>query len=213
MWGPVVCHGDRQGREIALSFDDGPTPGITEAILEILSRSGLRATFFVIGQNAQNHPELIRRLHSEGHIIANHTWHHHHHGWARWRKYWELEIKRTDDLIEEIVGVRPAYFRPPVGLKTWCTLSAARRLGHATITWSCRGRDGVCADVNRILDRLNGVRGGDIVLLHDGIDPNFSRDPSGTIAALPIFLDRLARLKLVPVPMDRLLQIPAYASG
>ena len=214
LWGEVLWHGPRERPIIALTFDDGPTPGGTDAILDILQSAGVVATFFVIGQNVERHPELLRRIHEAGHAIGNHTWHHDHHGWLGSRRYWEEEIGRTDEVIEKTIGVRPTFFRPPVGIKTFLTLAAAQRMGHTTVNWSLRGRDGVATDAKNILDRLSNVDRGDIVLLHDGTSPNYSHDPGATIAAAPQFAgEQLQERELKAVRLDQLLNVPPVGAA
>jgi chitin deacetylase len=205
LWGDVIWHGLRESKAVALTFDDGPTPGGTEVILDILREANVSATFFVIGQNVERYPQLLYQIHEAGHAVGNHTWHHHHHGWLGSRGYWENEIRRTHELIEKTIGVRPMLFRPPMGIKTVLTLGAARRQGYTTVNWSLRGRDGVATDADKILRRLSSVDRGDIVLLHDGTSPNYSRDPAATIAALPTLLTKLRQRELKGVRLDELL--------
>jgi peptidoglycan/xylan/chitin deacetylase (PgdA/CDA1 family) len=105
--------------------------------------------------------------------------------------YWGYQLGRTNYLIERITGERPRYFRPPVGLKTPLVAVAARREGMRMVTWSRRGRDGVNTTAERIVERLaEPVRGGDIVTLHDGVDPHGRREVGATIAALGPILQR-----------------------
>ena len=213
IWGPLLWHGTIDKREIALTFDDGPTPGVTEAILDTLKAHQVYATFFVIGENARKHPAILRRIYNEGHLIANHSWDHPHHGWLGFFGYWQAQLGRTDEAIEQIIGQRPAIFRPPVGIKNCFTLAAARRLGHTTVTWSIRARDGVATDATEILRRLSHLQPGDIVLMHDGIRVGFKRDPQATIEALPKLLASLDRRGLKAVRLDQLLNLPPYAAN
>jgi peptidoglycan/xylan/chitin deacetylase (PgdA/CDA1 family) len=205
VYGKTIWHGPVGSSAVALTFDDGPTPGGTDAILDILRRANIPATFFVIGENAERHPDLLRRIRDEGHIIANHTWHHHHHAWLGSRKYWCDEILRTDDLIEKIVGIRPLFFRPPIGIKTPLTLSVAHQSHHQTITWSIRARDGIPTTPENILARFTNIQAGDIAILHDGTSPQFQRNSAATIAALPKLLEFLKQKHLQPVRLDELI--------
>jgi peptidoglycan/xylan/chitin deacetylase (PgdA/CDA1 family) len=204
-FGPVISRVSNETNRIALTFDDGPTPGGTDAILDILRGAQIHATFFVIGANVQKNPDLLRRIHAEGHAIGNHTWHHHHHAWLGTKKYWRDEIARTDDAIEQITGARPRYFRPPIGIKTPFTLAVAKELNHPTITWSRRARDGIPTTAKKILARFSALRPGDIAILHDGTSPIFPRTPAATIGALPLLLEMLRRQNLQPVRLDELL--------
>jgi peptidoglycan/xylan/chitin deacetylase (PgdA/CDA1 family) len=210
-WGPVVCRGPAGSNRVALTFDDGPTPGSTERVLDALREGQAAATFFVVGSNVTKHPDLLRRIHREGHLIANHTLSHSHYGVMRTLPYWTREIRQTDDAIESIVGVRPALFRPPMGVKTWHTARAARELGHTVITWSRRAIDGIPTSAKRIVDRLAGAADGEILLLHDGVEPHaLHRDRSATLAAIAPLIQKLRERGLTPVRLDELLSIDGY---
>lgn len=213
LWGRVVGRGLDKGKRVGLSFDDGPTPGPTETVLDILERFGVCATFFVIGENVERHPELLRRIVDAGHEIGNHTWEHCKHAWMGSRRYWEDEIRRADEVIERVVGFRPKYFRPPLGIKTFWTLEAARQLGHVTVNWSRRGLDGIKTNPEKILRRFGDVRAGDILLLHDGFPRHQVRDQSPTIAALPRLLERLEQRGLEVGTVGELLDHSATANA
>src|ERR1019366_8767227 len=128
-WGKVIAHGPPDQSAVALTFDDGPAPGATDQALDILAELKTPAAFFVIGANAQKHPDLLKRMHDQGHIVANHTWDHSHIGCLRGTRYWFDQIERTSRLIEQTIGHRPAFFRPPLGIRTGFITAAARRAG------------------------------------------------------------------------------------
>jgi peptidoglycan/xylan/chitin deacetylase (PgdA/CDA1 family) len=197
---------------VALTFDDGPTDGPTDRVLDLLGGAGVKAAFFVIGQNCRRCPRLLRRIHDEGHLVANHTWDHSHASWRGLRRYWDDQLTRTGDAIAEVVGRRPAIFRPPMGIKTAFTLAAARAAGCATVGWTRRARDGGPTTATAILGRLLGrATAGDILLLHDGAEPNRpDRDPEPTLAALPALLDGLKARGLGAARLDELLGLPGY---
>ena len=88
-------------------------------------------------------PDLLARMHEEGHLVANHSLDHDHLGMFRGRRYWDAELGMTDEIIRQATGVRPAMFRPPMGVKTGFNMAAARRRGHAVVAWSRRGMDGI----------------------------------------------------------------------
>jgi peptidoglycan-N-acetylglucosamine deacetylase len=214
LWGPVHSRGPATDpARYALTFDDGPTAGPTDAILDALSDLNVRAAFFVVGVNARRCPKLLLRMRDAGHVIANHTLDHDHFSMFRRRRYWTRQLAETDRIIAEITGLRPAMFRPPMGFKTLHSMRAAHRLGHAVITWSRRAVDGVVTTRERILDRLIPATGpGDVLLLHDGIEPHaLRRDPSATVAAVKPLVSRLRDRGLEPAPLDALLSLPAYA--
>jgi peptidoglycan/xylan/chitin deacetylase (PgdA/CDA1 family) len=211
IWGPVIARGPSDSRGVALTFDDGPTPGTTERVLDELAKADARATFFVIGVNAERHPDLLRRIHNEGHAIANHSWHHSHFCAMGMTKYWEREIRRTDELIHSIIGQTPTMFRPPMGVKTWHTTAAVRRQGSTLVTWSRRAVDGIPTTSQRILERFSPAAGGDILLLHDGVEPYAPHhDRDATIAAIRPLVASLREKKLMPIRLDELLKIPPY---
>ena len=212
-WGNVIARGASGSNRIALTFDDGPTAGSTERVLDALRDARATATFFVVGVNAQRSPELLRRIHNEGHLIANHTFHHSHYAVVRTLKYWKREIQKTDEEIESIIGVRPALFRPPMGVKTWHTIRAARELGHSVVTWSRRAMDGFPTRSVRIVKRFHDAGDGEILLLHDGIEPHSThRNRAATIGAVRPVIESLRARRLEPARLDDLLGLQPYQS-
>lgn len=211
-WAPVIHHGDAGGSpRYALTFDDGPCENATPRILDALAELDAKAAFFVIGVNARRNPAMVKRIYNEGHVVANHSFDHSHFGMMRWRPYWERQLRDTDDLIEEIIGVRPTLFRPPLGVRTGHIARALRRTGHTLVTWSRRGLDGLATTSDKIVARLAGrTRAGDILVLHDGIDPNLRRDPSATIAAVKPLILALRQRGLAPASLDQLISVAAY---
>lgn len=210
-WGRVISRGPSDDGRVALTFDDGPTAGTTDRILDELRKADVRATFFVIGVNAEREPGLLRRMHDEGHLVANHSYHHSHYGIMRFTRYWQQEIARCDDVITRTIGQSAAIFRPPMGVKTWHVTLAARRQMHTLVTWSHRAWDGVATTPQRILERFEDIRGGDILLMHDGVEPYAPHhDRTATIQAIEPLVERLRSRHLSPVRLDELLQIPGY---
>jgi peptidoglycan/xylan/chitin deacetylase (PgdA/CDA1 family) len=212
-WGPVHYRAPTATADgFALTFDDGPTHNSTVAILDLLGELKVPATFFVIGINARSCPDLLVRMRDEGHLIANHSLDHARLGMFRGRRYWDRQIRETNAIIEQTIGRTPAMFRPPLGAKTWCAMGAAAAQGQAVITWSRRGVDGIATTPQRVLNRLvPHARNGDVLLLHDGAEPHRPRDPAATITALKPLILRLRDRGLSPVPLDHLLNLPAYA--
>lgn len=170
---PLRRHGARGGTRVALTFDDGPDPAVTPRVLDALAQYGARATFFTIGRALEAHPDLARRLVAEGHELGNHSWRH-----ARWDSLRPSiaeqgrEIDRGERAIAAVTGrrARPPY-RPPFGVKSPPFLEAAAQRNLDLVSWSLHSGDTLFADPERIAARvLRRVRGGDIVLMHDGHD-------------------------------------------
>jgi peptidoglycan/xylan/chitin deacetylase (PgdA/CDA1 family) len=214
-WGPVQSRAIGAPPAVSLTFDDGPGPQATERILDLLAEMRVKVAFFVIGQNARRWPELVRRMDAEGHIVANHTFDHAHLGLFGGSRYWKKQLAMTGDLIEKIIGKRPALFRPPMGIRTRPVHVAARAAGLSVITWTRRAIDGIQAQTPEILDRLVAPsQPGEILLLHDGIDPSITRwtDPArtATIEAIRPLVNGLRQRGLEPQRLDQLLGIEPY---
>lgn len=212
-WGPVLSRGRADGPpRYALTFDDGPTEGATDRILDVLGELGVTAAFFVIGVNVRANPGLLRRMHDERHLIGNHSFHHSHYGMLRGPRYWRREVEETDRLIGEVTGRRPAMFRPPMGVKTYFIHGGARRAGQRVVTWNRRAYDGIPTTTERILGRLVPTTGpGDVLMLHDGVEPNRVRETGPSVAAVRPLVERLRERGLEPARLDELLGVPGYA--
>ena len=212
LWGPVHRHGDRTGKHYAITFDDGPTAGQTDRVLDALGEAGAKAAFFVIGRNVRTSPELVARMDREGHLVANHSYDHLRWASCRLTRYWDKQVNDTDAAIVDVIGKRPAMFRPPLGVKTPYINGAAMKTGHAVITWTLRGIDGVpSAEPERILDRVvPHTVGGDVILLHDGAEPGRQRNASATAACIGPLVRQLREKGLEPASLDELLKLPAY---
>jgi peptidoglycan/xylan/chitin deacetylase (PgdA/CDA1 family) len=211
IWGPVISCGSSVSRAVALTFDDGPTPGCTDRVLEILAAHRVPAAFFVIGGNAVAYPELLKRIDDEGHVIGNHSFTHSNVGFMRWSKYWRHEIARTDEAVHAAIGKKPALFRPPLGVKTCFMHAVARQNRQALVTWTSRARDGVPTTADRIVERLTlDTQAGDILLLHDGVKLHGHRDMTPTAEALPKVIETLRGRGLNFVRLDELIGLPPY---
>jgi peptidoglycan-N-acetylglucosamine deacetylase len=219
LWGKVIWRApDRSHPWVSLTFDDGPTEGSTDRVLDLLRDRGVQATFFVIGRNVARWPELVRRMDAEGHIVANHTFDHGHFDMFRGWGYWRQQVARTNHLIEDLIGKTPAFFRPSMGFKTVPIHQAASGAGQTVVTWSRGARDGVAAQAPGILRRMaEGVGPGDILMMHDGVDPCLrharDRDRSATITALGQLIGALQDRGLRTVRLDEFLARPAYTSA
>ena len=203
---PTVRRGPRDGRRVALSFDDGPDPEVTPAVLDALATHGARATFFAIGRKLDAHPQLARRVVAEGHELANHSWRH-----SRWESFSMpgeqiAEIERGERAIAAITGNRATpLYRAPHGVKSPPFVMAAHAKQLTIVAWSLHSRDTFFADPARIAARvLRRVRPGDIVVMHDGHDVP-GRHRSGCALAVPLILAGLRERGLECVTISELL--------
>lgn len=152
---------------IALTFDDGPDPEWTPAILEELRKTGTKATFFLIGEKAARYPELVRLIAHEGHSIGNHTFRHAFWGWLRIEDYRE-EVSRTGAVLSGILGYEPKLFRPPRGLLLPSQKRFFTSRGYRIVLWSINSKDWTSRSSASILNNIKRRLGaGDIILLHD----------------------------------------------
>jgi peptidoglycan/xylan/chitin deacetylase (PgdA/CDA1 family) len=177
---------DPAQRVVALTIDDGPDPRYTPAVLDLLQQHGIRATFFLIGENVVEHPGLVKEIADRGHHIANHTWTHpdlRHMSEDKVRD----ELERTSDLLHRTTGRQPTWFRAPGGDWSPVSLKVSADLGMRNLGWSVDPRDWAQPGTSAITDRiLKDVRPGSIVLNHDG-----GGDRSQTVAALRLYLPAL----------------------
>lgn len=169
-WGffyPVISHGSRQNRQVSLSFDDGPDPVSTPALLALLRQYGFCATFFVTGKRVRRYPELISAILREGHELGNHSYSHEACIMFRSPARLAREMALTQRALARH-GVKPVFFRPPVGVNVPAYAEALHLIGLESVNFSCRARDMGNRRVRGIARRiLRTLRPGDIVLLHD----------------------------------------------
>ncbi len=193
-----VWNGDRTRNVVALTFDDGPKPEFCAHILDILDRFGAKATFFVVGQEAEDSPDLIMRMEDSGHEIGNHTY---SHMPLKDKPVGEAleDIQRCSEVIYNITGKQPKYFRPPGGEYNSGILNGLNKMGLTTVYWSLNAADYsddmtpgyevpddyqamAKALTKRIVDK---VTPGTIILLHNGSEQ--------TVLALPFILTELKK--------------------
>jgi peptidoglycan/xylan/chitin deacetylase (PgdA/CDA1 family) len=155
-------------RAVALTFDDGPDPEFTPAVLDLLASQGLKATFFLVGRQVALHPRLVRRIAAEGHALGGHTYEHRVIVGLDESEL-DAELAACRAAIADSCGVDSTLFRPPKGLVDLASLRRVARLGYRLVHWSRTysdyRRDGTDPLVAR-MDR-DPIRAGDIVLLHD----------------------------------------------
>lgn len=203
---PTVFELPAGTRDLALTFDDGPDATTTPAVLELLAEHGARATFFMVGHRAEQHPELVRRVHAAGHQIGSHSYAHGHGFHFLGARAMAAEIERGIASIAAITGERPRAFRPPVGLRVPTLRAALLRLPEPVTcyTWTERGLDTLGRPAAAIVARLEPhLRAGAILTLHDGAGLGGTRDRSATVLALRELLVRMRANRLQSRRLDR----------
>ncbi|MGZ8706567.1 MAG: polysaccharide deacetylase family protein [Gaiellaceae bacterium] len=198
-WRYYRRHGSRKLKEVALTFDDGPGPH-TADILELLEAVAAEATFFVVGDHAQGKEGLLRRIVVAGHELGNHSMTHAELMGRPVAAY--REIRKTNSLLRHLTGCTPRAFRAPFGAVSRGVVAAARLAGLTTVAWDVDSADWSSPGEDAIAEKvLGGVRGGSIVLLHDGRGPR-----EQTLAALPRIIEGLTEQGYRLVTTSRLLR-------
>lgn len=173
---------------VAITIDDGPDPDITPQVLSQLAEHRARATFFCVGDRVERYPKLAREIVDRGHDIENHSQRHRHSFSVMGPSAMKAEISQAQDSISRVTGSTPQFFRAPAGLRNPFLEPILTGLQLRLASWTRRGFDTVRTNSDAVYRRLaNPLRGGDILLLHDG---NAARSRSGA----PVILDVLPRL-------------------
>ena len=210
-WMPTLWRASGARRAVALTFDDGPDVCFTPQILDILAEKRVTATFFVVGERAARHPELIRRVHAEGHAIGSHSHTHSLRFHFRHERGMRSEIGACNRVIRATIGREPRLFRAPQGLKTPALADVLREYGMAAVGWQVRGMDYWLRDPKRIARRIvEGAVGGGVLTLHDGGGFQGSEDRSATVQALPLVIDGLRARGFTFRRVDELFDVAAY---
>ncbi|MFH1159909.1 MAG: polysaccharide deacetylase family protein [bacterium] len=188
----------------ALTFDDGPHSTFTQEVLNVLNRNNIQASFFCIGENLAKNKELLKEMHTQGHLIGNHSWSH-----SAWFDFFpsrriRKELIKTSGEIREITGKDPLLFRPPYGVLNPMVSSALKSLNYHVIGWNIRAFDTLVQNPDRIASGIvRKIRPGSIIVLHDHL--------AQTGAALKKLIPALQLKGYRFVSLTSLLNIDAYA--
>jgi peptidoglycan/xylan/chitin deacetylase (PgdA/CDA1 family) len=182
VFGPSVSRGSRDGKALALTFDDGPSPATPE-ILAILAQYKIPATFFQCGVNVLRAPELSRAVRDAGHEIGNHS-HTHPNCAFKSPSFIEGEFSRAQDAIAECTGVSPKLLRAPFGVRWFGYRAMQQRLGLRGVMWTVIGRDWRLPAPAIAARVLSGIAAGGIICLHDGRGTLKDPDAGSTIEAV-----------------------------
>ncbi len=176
---------------MALTFDDGPYPPYTDRLLDLLKEKKAHATFFLVAEQAQKHPELVRRMAEEGHTAGLHAFRH--------RDFLKLaETEKQNDIaqgknaLQAILGKAPVYWRPPHGFRDFSVMEVAAAQKLTVVNWSVIPRDWTGIGRQEIHDRvMDKAENGAIVLLHDGDSPFYKASRQATVDAVALLIDSL----------------------
>ena len=192
------------GELIAITFDDGPHPEFTPKTLELLKKYNAKATFFLIGRNAEKHPELVKKILSEGHIIGNHSYSHiNNFGFLSFKKVL-VDIELGQAVFKRITNLKLQFFRPPFGVSNPNISRAIKKLKLKTFGWRVRSYDTIARDPEKVYRKISTkIKKGDVILLHDSSQLS--------IEVLEKLLQFLQNKNLKSVTLERLFNLKAYA--
>ena len=189
-FGRAFCCLPRATKQIALTFDDGPNDPHTFNLLDLLSKYNVPATFFMIGGYVRRRPDIALEVKNRGHVVANHTFTHPFLTFEPLAKV-SSELEQCRNALTSAVGEHSNLFRPPWGARRPAVFGTARKLGFEPIMWSVTGFDWNAPSAEYIGRRVaRQVRGGDVILLHDGGHKAFGTDRSRTVEAVDLLLTR-----------------------
>ncbi|HYP09498.1 MAG TPA: polysaccharide deacetylase family protein [Bryobacteraceae bacterium] len=192
VFGPSVWHGNRDRKEIALTFDDGPSPA-TAVLLDLLAKHNVPATFFQCGMHVRRYPQVVKAMVAAGHELGNHT-DSHPALWLKSSEFIYQELRRTQEAIGDVAGVTPKLFRATYGVRWFGLAEAQKRLGLLNVMWTTIALDWKSSPPDVASRLLRGARNGAIFCLHDARE----RDPDPDIR---VSVDSVKRV--VPVLLDK----------
>ena len=182
-FGETFAHGLRGSKQIALTYDDGPNDPYTLKLLDVLAKHSVQATFFMIGRYVRQRPDIARAVAQAGHVIGNHTFTHPRlifQSGAQTR----TELLQCRSALQDAIGKHSNLFRPPFGGRRPVTLRVARELGLQTVMWNVTGHDWNAPPAAMIERKVaRQMRGGDVILLHDGGYRALGADRAQTVIA------------------------------
>ncbi|QSR84665.1 polysaccharide deacetylase family protein [Methylacidimicrobium sp. B4] len=189
---------------VALTFDDGPDPQITPAILDLLDAYGAKASFFCIGNRAERHADLVKEIARRGHSVENHSLRHSNLFACSGPGSFRREIERAQAVLSAASGTPPRFFRAPMGFRNPFLDPVLARLPLRYVSWTRRGFDTACREPEIVLRRLTrNLAEGDILLLHDGSSARTSEGAPVSVQVLSALLPllRTRGLRAVSLPM------------
>ncbi len=189
-YGPTFARGIRGSKQVALTYDDGPNDPHTLHLLDVLAKNNVRATFFMIGRFVHERPDIALAVAQAGHTVGNHTF---NHPLLTFKSAAETRAQLLDcqQALQDAIGDHSNLFRPPFGGRRPATLRVARQLGLQTVMWNVTGYDWNARPAGVIAQRVAGqMRGGDVILLHDGGHRDQGADRAQTVVATENLIHR-----------------------
>ena len=201
MFVDALPRGPRDARGVALTFDDGPDPVTTKAVLDALDVAGVKGTFFVIGRKAEAHPDVVRDILRRGHAVGLHSYAHDRLFSLRSARAVRADLERGIEAIAKVTGVRPRLFRPPIGHTNPTIARVADELDLVVVGWSVSARDGTRrARAPEVVARVaSQLTGGAIVLLHDAAERGDHAPTAARTLPEIVLAARESRLDVVPL--------------
>jgi peptidoglycan/xylan/chitin deacetylase (PgdA/CDA1 family) len=214
-FGRTFAAGMRRSKQIALTYDDGPNDPHTLKLLDVLAKHGVRATFFMIGRYVKQRPDIARAVAQAGHVIGNHTF---THPLLIFKTETQMRTQLVDcnRALDDAVGEHSNLFRPPFGGRRPATLRIARELGLQTVMWNVTGYDWNAPPAAVIEKKVaRQIRGGDVILLHDGGHRTMGADRAQTVIATDNLIRRYKNegYEFVPVDEMRAISHPLSVAG
>ncbi len=190
LYGRTFIGVNHKSRLLALTYDDGPSESWTPRLLEVLAGHDVQATFFMLGRNAARWPQIARAVAAAGHAIGNHTHTHPNFIFCSGNQV-QAQLDECDRVLTDVVGEHSNLFRPPFGGRRPDVLMAARAHGFVPVMWSVAGHDWNPGPPEKIERRIaRQVRGGEVILLHDGGHLSETADRSATVTATDRLISR-----------------------
>lgn len=188
-FGTTFVGGPAIGKQIALTYDDGPNDPHTLRLMEVLEKDGVRATFFVIGRYVRRRPDIVRDLLKAGHVVGNHTFTHPQLTMCGALET-RIQLEECQRAVEDATGQSPRLFRPPFGGRRPHTLRIARSLGLEPVMWNVTSWDWKTPPAAKIVNTCSRhMHGGDVILMHDGSHAEFGADRWQTVVATHLLIE------------------------
>ncbi|WP_088835141.1 polysaccharide deacetylase family protein [Paenibacillus tyrfis] len=201
----LLLRGSAASGQVALTFDDAPDTTFTPQVLDVLKKYQVRATFFLVGAQAEKHPEMVKRIVREGHVIGNHSYSH-----KLFTKLsddlFQSQVLQTQQTLKRLIGYSPRLLRPPYGEISESQLLWASEHGYRIVNWNVDSLDWKQLGQEKVISNIiTNVKPGSIILQHSGGGPG--QDLNGTVQALPTVIQTLKSRNLKMVTLPELLQV------